>query len=650
MVNTICTGPAFGVDSRGDLQIRTPRPLDWPYPSDISDDNGLMLDGQQGLWVHPQESYIIWRDGYQTSPTTGTLSQGQLMVAAYDDLSITNRTGVRMWAHIIMMFRTYVRMPVLGHGGSNAKVWYDSDPEPGWGPVNECVSTTAAREYTAKESFSIDASTWIEPRQTRVIHTRHMYRVYSGDPQLVNSMQWRPTGMTFLPFPNSMVNFTETAEDLPEPDPDVSIVDFGAIADPNGTPEMAENNSKAIQDAIDSIAARGGGRVRVPDGVFLLRWSPQNPGGPMVRVADNVLIDLTPNAVLRRFGSGPVIGSLPSTDKTTGGYQGPQGWTIQGGTIDANGQWARSMGIESVTFALSHTDNGTIRDLKILDQNANHTIDSTGNRNLTVQRVRFEGWIVPKEQTEGEWAGTAWGSHGWPYIEVIQLDHAVTSSGGHGASDQTTTQDLKVLDCWFGPSASQGPPAVAIGSHGGPKKAGELDVEPFKDITVTGNTITDYLGTGIRLFAWQGATVTGNTIISRHDHQKYGRIDEGAKAPILIHTLRETNWPCTDLVIDNNTLQDTGGPDCLYAAFSIDQPLNYYNAAGTPTPYPGSEQPHVNVVMRENHSARHQGTNVFASTHAPAVVIEGNRWRDPQITGEAITADDMTNVRDNGPE
>ncbi|MDI3424122.1 hypothetical protein [Streptomyces luteolus] len=80
--------------------------------------------------------------------------------------------------------------------------------QPSWGPVNECVSTTAAREYIVKESFSIDASTWIEPRQTRVIHTRHLYRNYTGEAQLVNSIQWRPTGMTFLPFSNELVTLS----------------------------------------------------------------------------------------------------------------------------------------------------------------------------------------------------------------------------------------------------------------------------------------------------------------------------------------------------------------------------------------------------------------------------------------------------------
>ncbi|MFJ2774672.1 hypothetical protein, partial [Streptomyces sp. NPDC087300] len=196
MPTTICTGPAFGVDARGDLQIRQPRPLPWPYATDIADDNGLMIDSQQGLWVHPQESYAIWRDGYQVSPTNGPLNAGQLMIAAYDDLVITNRTGVRMWAHVLMLFRSYVSMPKEGHGGSNAKVWYDSEPEPGWGPANEMVSTTAARAFICRENFVLDASTWVEPRQTRVIHTRHMYRNYDGGQQTVRSMECRPSGVT----------------------------------------------------------------------------------------------------------------------------------------------------------------------------------------------------------------------------------------------------------------------------------------------------------------------------------------------------------------------------------------------------------------------------------------------------------------------
>jgi len=43
----------------------------------------------------------------------------------------------------------------------------------------------------------------------------------------------------------------------------VSVLDFGAVADGKSL------NTKAIQDAIDSVAEKGGGRVTIPSGVFL---------------------------------------------------------------------------------------------------------------------------------------------------------------------------------------------------------------------------------------------------------------------------------------------------------------------------------------------------------------------------------------------
>ena len=64
---------------------------------------------------------------------------------------------------------------------------------------------------------------------------------------------------------------------------DCSIIDFGAI------PDGKTLNTKAIQKAIDSVSAAGGGRVTVPEGVFLTGT---------VRLLDRIELHLEKGAIL----------------------------------------------------------------------------------------------------------------------------------------------------------------------------------------------------------------------------------------------------------------------------------------------------------------------------------------------------------------
>ncbi|WP_428950939.1 hypothetical protein [Streptomyces sp. cg35] len=204
---TICTGPSFGVDNTGTLRIRQPQERPWPYDIAIDQGNGLFEDQQQGLWVPPQDKNTIRRDPDQYQSvnvsTVGVAPKDEVQFQ-FDDVSVTNRGAGRMRVHLMLHMRTYVTMSDnttnKNVGAIDAKVWYDTDPEP---QTWEEYATAFSGSFSWRHTFIVDASTWAEPQQTRTIHSAIRYRNAEGSVnQTVQSMEMKPVGFTFIPFPN----------------------------------------------------------------------------------------------------------------------------------------------------------------------------------------------------------------------------------------------------------------------------------------------------------------------------------------------------------------------------------------------------------------------------------------------------------------
>ena len=86
----------------------------------------------------------------------------------------------------------------------------------------------------------------------------------------------------------------------------VSITDFGAIGDGQTV------NTQAITDAIAYVAARRGGLVHVPPGVFLT--------GP-VNLTSDLILWLARGAVIRAsWDSAPVVAALPTWGPVPGDF------------------------------------------------------------------------------------------------------------------------------------------------------------------------------------------------------------------------------------------------------------------------------------------------------------------------------------------
>ncbi|MET8684859.1 hypothetical protein ABZV77_11635 [Streptomyces sp. NPDC004732] len=419
-------------------------------------------------------------------------------------------------------------------------------------------------------------------------------------------------------------------------DPDVVQ---GLADSANATQEQATRNAALIQAAINKASAKGGGRVVIPQGTYCVFGAPvQTPKPPTISVRSNVEVAIPQGATLKNTGHRDMFGSFLDGE-TFQGYTGPSNWTIGGeGTIDNNGHWAKSQNVKTVAFRLTHTSGGTIKDLTVLNTFADHCVDAGGNRNLTVDGVKFKGWLP----------GTSWGGdHGWPYIEVIQVDAAHSRSGGGPAFDNATTDGLFVRNCWAGPSETAGAPPVFVGSHGANLTLDGNPAHPYRNIHIEDNVVADYLGSAVRVFGWHDSSIKNNQFSSRHDHPKVGTADEQSKAAILVHSPDKNAHRNVNVEIEDNTLTNTGRPGCRYAAISVNQAWRKYNADGTIKETQAPTAGSTGITIRRNHSVNHAGTDVISSQLVPGIVIEDNTWDAPK-TNNGVWCDDMSNVSNNG--
>lgn len=102
------------------------------------------------------------------------------------------------------------------------------------------------------------------------------------------------------------------------------IKDFGAVAD--GT----TNNSTAFQTAFTTLGVAGGGEIWVPDGIYILHTA--------VKMSSNTTLRLSDGAIIKRSATSTAQYLITNWDagSTFGGYAGPSGIKITGGTFDGN--------------------------------------------------------------------------------------------------------------------------------------------------------------------------------------------------------------------------------------------------------------------------------------------------------------------------
>ncbi|WP_428950938.1 hypothetical protein [Streptomyces sp. cg35] len=639
-MNQLCASDSFRLDARGDMQIKAPAKQEWPYQDELANANGLNLDVNRGLWVPIQHGTVIERP-VERLVQQRTVRPGVPVDAWFQGIPLANPTVTPLRVELSLMFKAYVYL-YKGVGSLESKWWIKGEEEPGF----DEVATVYSEGFTWMRSWVMDAGFWLQPGEEKTVWFGARYRIAEkSDQHIVRYIESHPVGFTFPAYPLQ----DQFGHDItpPEPDYDVWVQDMGAVAGENVSDDQAKANVLAFQAAVDAIVADGNrGRVRVPDGVFLLKGRSESYNEPMIQLKDAVHILMDDDAVLRRRGRGYLMGNWAYGD-TTEEYEGPSSWTVEGGTLDGDAAWASANNQTNPMTNISH-GGGIFRRLRFLNQYANHCIDLCGATGMVIEGCTFEGWLPSKaDRLAAPWDGTVWNGTGYPYIEAIQFDHCRAGSGTGGAEDDTVTKGVTIIDCEVKPSADFGPHAVFAGMHGWPATA-----DRWSEILIENNTVQNYLGHALALKYCTDVTVRSNTFISAHDNPRYGALDDGPRAAINVNALGSTK-DVERILIENNRIADSGGPDCKFAAISVNEEWWGYTAEAS-----GS---YTRVVTAQNMQAKevriidntitgHQGSYVIcAAQNAPAIEITGNRWAEQTVTEGDLFSADMTNVSDNGP-
>jgi parallel beta-helix repeat protein len=261
----------------------------------------------------------------------------------------------------------------------------------------------------------------------------------------------------------------------------ISVTAYGALGD--GT----TNDTAAIQAALDAAYARGGGIVVFPPGqTFAINT--------FLVVQDNVTISAY-GATIKSIGNTGLLRNFVSSE-TFNGYAGHSHITVQGGTWDANASDGTTGTVTAETDALNfiHCQDITIRDVTIKNVSSAHAIELNSTDGGRVLNCRFLGY---RDNS---------GTSARQFSEAVQLDIAVSGSSSIGNFDNTTSRNILIMGCYFGPSERLGVWGRAIGSH--TARASTF----YDNVQIIGNRIDGTLQEGIRGFAWRRCVIADNVI------------------------------------------------------------------------------------------------------------------------------------------
>lgn len=305
----------------------------------------------------------------------------------------------------------------------------------------------------------------------------------------------------------------------------VSINAFGAIGDGSTL------NTKAIQSAIDQLAANGGGTVNIPEGVFLSGAIFLRPGVNLHLEKDAVLkgsTDMT-NYPLRRIRiEGHFEASYASGLINAEGCDGLQ---ITGpGTLDGDGRpvWDQFWKQRRAAEDYKNFQNFSLRraQLCIVNHSTNVVIDGVtfkdsqywnlhlyNCRNVTVRNARFE---VPDDYQQA------------PSTDGIDVD---------------SCQDVAVNDCYFSVTDD----CIALKGSKGPDALNDQSSPPVEHVRISGCTFRR--GGGVTLGS--EATIVRDVVVENCRFT--------GQTPVVNFKLRpDTPQRYEDITYRNITLDGTG--------------------------------------------------------------------------------------------
>ncbi len=258
------------------------------------------------------------------------------------------------------------------------------------------------------------------------------------------------------------------------------------------TVEQARLNRAAFNAAIAFLYAAGGGVLRVPAGVFHIaaEAAPATYTDSYIYLRGGVHIvgDGMDSTRLVRASAYTLFGNSPSADDSYN--SNGTDFRISRLTLDGN------PAAQNTPANFAYFSNATgivIEDVRFLDCPGLHSLDLNGVKDISVLRCRFEGHDHDLSESFG----------GESYVpEAIQVAFLVSP-----AHPPVPTTNVRIRDCYFGPSATLTSPKVSVGNHTAYLNA------ICTNIVIEGCTMEGLTSFGARPFCWQGVTFRGNTFI-----------------------------------------------------------------------------------------------------------------------------------------
>jgi alpha-L-rhamnosidase len=325
----------------------------------------------------------------------------------------------------------------------------------------------------------------------------------------------------------------------------VSIAAFGAVGD------GVTLNTKAIQSAIEQLAANGGGTVIIPRGVFLSGAIFLRPGVNLHLEQDAVLkgsTDMT-NYPLRRIRIEGHFEASYSSGLINA--EGCDGLRITGtGTLDGSGRpiWDEFWKRRRAADDYKNFQNLSLRraQLCIINHSTNVVVDGVtfkdsqywnlhlyDCRNVTVRNARFE---VPDDYPQA------------PSTDGIDVD---------------SCQDVMVNDCYFSVTDD----CIALKGAKGPEALNDRDSPPVEHVRISGCTFRR--GGGVTLGS--EATIVRDVVVENCRFT--------GQTPVVNFKLRpDTPQRYEDIVYRNITLAGTG------AILRVQPWTQYFDLHGQPPP------------------------------------------------------------------
>ena len=269
-----------------------------------------------------------------------------------------------------------------------------------------------------------------------------------------------------------------------------SPFDHGAVGD------GSNDDTAAIQAALDDAHTAGGGTVLIPGGYSYELSAPLHVYSGTTVVAYGAYL-------FRKSGIGGTLMN-DEGDGGTGysGYTNHRDIAVLGGTWD--GKASATQG-----FTVNHGRNYLFRDVTVRNIISYHALDVQGVQHMRIENCRFEGYLT----------GISTFPRG-----PIQID-----TGGE-TGDENPCDDITVQNCYAGAS----PVAGESGAWGRLIDCHTAGATPHTQIRILDNVADNVLDTAIRAYSWSRSIIEGNVVSSPGAHGIFAGLKTGVAGSQLI--------------------------------------------------------------------------------------------------------------------